>query len=280
MTMERIEFVKGGSASLAHLVPYEGEGGMRNTPLSDKQKRQIYDAYCMGQKPDDIAQQFGIARSTTYKVISNQRKLIESKRGEVEVASRTKTIAGDKTNGRLTTTSDHMKFEGTCVVNGKRKSKTFIAAGSKHAISQWEKWCDELRDEQQFMDMVERKPVLDSDESDEGRAVCGAPLDPIEEIRSADEVAIPSDERIQEAIHEARHEFDAITTKHMEATGVPLADTSEPAYLIWAKQPEPRCYGLYLTMEDALAEVDKLNDVARFLGNSGAFEVEEVTWKV
>ena len=65
----------------------------------------------------------------------------------------------------------------------------------------------------------------------------------------------------------------------MEPTGVPLADTSEPAYLIWAKKPEPRCYGLYLTMESALSEVDKLNEVAAFLGGDGAFEVEEVAWK-
>lgn len=270
---------------------------MKNTPLSDRQKRQIYDAHCMGQRPEDIAQQFGIARSTTYRVISEQRKLQEGKGKEAEVASRTKTIAGDKTNGRLTTTADMHRFEGTCVVGGKRKSRTFLASGSRHAIGQWEKWCAELRSEQDFMDMVERKPVIDSDEDgiditpapvpeievtrkDDSQAVCDAPSDPIEEIRPVQVVSIPSDERIREAIHDAREEFDAVTTSHMEATGVPLADTSEPAYLIWAKRPEPRCYGLYLTMEDALREVDKLNDVAKFLGNDGAFEVEEVTWKV
>lgn len=248
---------------------------MRNSPLSDKQKQQIYDAHCMGQKPEDIAQQFGIARSTTYRVISEQRRVQESKREDAEVASKTKTIAGDKTNGRLTTTVDMHRFEGSCVINGKKKSKTFVATGAKHAKEQWEKWCKELRDRESFMDMVERKPEPP------------APAQPLEEIHPIQAVElpvepepVPSDERIREAIHEAQEEFDAITNKHMEATGVPLADTSEPAYLIWAKRPEPKVYRLYLTMEDALAEVDRLNDVAAFLGQDSAFEVEEVSWAV
>lgn len=282
----RREFVSGGSASLAHLVPYEKDGKMRNT-LSDKQRQQIYNAYCLGEKPDDLVQQFGFARSTIYKAISDQRNLQE-KGGEM--ASKTKTIAGDRTNGRLTTTADPTKFEGTCVVRGKCKSKTFSAAGSRHAVSQWEKWCKDLRDEQDFMDMVERKPACDSDEEPadvtlDSRAK--SKPEPFEEIRTiqvveppAETVPVPSDEKIREAIHEAQREFDAITTRHTEATGVPLADTSEPAYLIWAKRPEPRCYGLYLTMDDALRELDKLNEVARFLGSGGAFEVEEVEWKV
>lgn len=283
----RREFVSGGSASLAHLVPYEKDGKMSRNILSDKQRQQIYNAYCLGEKPDDLVQQFGFARSTIYKAISDQRNLRE-KGGEM--ASKTKTIAGDRTNGRLTTTADPTKFEGTCVVRGKCKSKTFSAAGSRHAVSQWEKWCKDLRDEQDFIDMVERKPACDSDEEPVDVTLdsqAKSKPEPFEEIRTiqmveptAETVPVPSDEKIREAIHEAQREFDAITTKHMEATGVPLADTSEPAYLIWAKRPEPRCYGLYLTMDDALRELDKLNDVARFLGSDGAFEVEEVEWKV
>lgn len=278
--------MSGGSASLAHLVPYEKDGKMRNT-LSDKQRQQIYNAYCLGEKPDDLVQQFGFARSTIYKAISDQRNLKE-KGGEM--ASKTKTIAGDRTNGRLTTTADPTKFEGTCVVRGKCKSKTFSAAGSRHAVSQWEKWCKDLRDEQDFMDMIERKPACDSDGEQADVTLDSqdkSKPEPFEEIRTiqmveppAETVPVPSDEKIREAIHEAQREFDAITTRHMEATGVPLADTSEPAYLIWAKRPEPRCYGLYLAMGDALRELDKLNEVARFLGSDGAFEVEEVEWKV
>jgi hypothetical protein len=175
------------------------------------------------------------------------------------------------------------------VVKGKCKSKIFSAAGCKHAIQQWEKWCKDLRDEQDFIDMVERKPACDSDEEPVDTTIdsqAKSKPEPLEEIRPiqmveppAETVLVPSDEKIRKAIHEAQQEFDAITTKHMEATGVLLADTSKPAYLIWAKRPEPKMYGLFLTMEDALTELDRLNAVARFLGSDGAFEVEEVEWK-
>lgn len=267
-------FVRGGSDTVARLVPYGEEDAMRGSVLTDRQKQQIYNAHCLGQKTEDIAQQFNIARSTTYKVIAQQRKLQESEGGE-ELASKTKTIAGDRTNGRLMTTSDPTKFEGTCVVKGKCKSKTFSASGSRHAKAQWEKWCQELRDEQVFMDRIERK------EEPQPQAQPLEEIRPIQVVEPPAELEpVPSDERIREAIHEAQQEFDAITTKHMEATGVPIADTSEPAYLIWAKRPEPKVYRLFLTMEDALTEVDRLNEVAKFLGSDGAFEVEEVEWKV
>lgn len=256
---------------------------MRNVTLTEHEKEGIYTMHCLGESKDDISQRYGIARSTVYRIISEQRKKQEMKQKEGDsMAARSKVVAGDKTNGRLTSTTDPHRFEGTCTVGGKSKSKTFTAVNAKNAQQQWEKWCRDLRDEQAFMDMVERKD--DSTEHDgtfvavekeASKVVCGAPGDPIEEIRPIKPVEMPSDE----PIYEAQQEFDAITEKHLEATGVPLADTSEPAYLIWAKSPEPRCYGLYLTMESALAEVDKLNDVAKFLGSSGAFEVEEVAWK-
>lgn len=228
----------------------------KGQPLSDAQKRAIYNAYTEGESYEDIAATYGIAASTVRKTINGQRE----KRG---MAAKSKIVAGDKTNGRLTSTTDPHRYEGTCVIGGKSKSKLFMADNARRATEMWEKWCQGLRDEQAFMDMVERK------------AVCGAPLDPIEEIRPIEVVELPDDEEV----HETQQEIDTATEKHLEAIGVPLADTSEPAYLIWAKSPEPRCYGLYLTMESALAEADKLNDVAKFLGSSGAFEVEEVAWK-
>lgn len=245
--------------------------------LSEEQRGRIYTAFVMGEQVEDIAAQYGISDGHTRKVIRDQRKARES-----TMASREKIVAGDKRNGRLTSTTDPHRYEGTCVVGGKSKSRLFMADNARRATEMWEKWCKGLRDEQAFMDMVERKD--DSTEHDGTfvavekeacRVVCGAPDDPIEEIRPIKPVEMPGDE----PIYEAQQEFDAITEKHLEATGVPLADTSEPAYLIWAKSPEPRCYGLYLTMESALAEADKLNEVARFLGNGGAFEVEEVAWK-
>lgn len=184
------------------------------------------------------------------------------------MSSSSQIVAGDKAHGRLMTLSDRNRFEGTCIVGGKSKKRTFTAVNAKNAQQQWEKWCQALRDEQEFMDMVERKP-------EKPEAVCGYPLDPIEEIRPTKQDEPPTDEEV----YEAQAEIDAQEERVLEATGVPLADTSEPAYLIWAKAPEPRCYGLYLTMDAALSEIDKLNEVAAFLGGGGVFEVEEVAWR-
>jgi len=54
---------------------------------------------------------------------------------------------------------------------------------------------------------------------------------------------------------------------------------NKPVYVLWAKSDAPKIYGVYRTMEAALKEVDRLNEVAAFLGSEGAFEVEEVAWK-
>lgn len=265
------KFVRGGSDE-AHLVPYEGEEMAERRILTDKEKQGMYTMHCLGESKEAIADRYEVAVSTVYRIIREQR---EEREGGNDMSSSSQIVAGDKANGRLVTCADRTRFEGTCIINGKSKKRTFTAKNARDAQQQWEKWCQTLRDEQDFMDMVERK----REPLEEAKVVCGYPSDPIEEIHPVQDVKIPSDETIREAIHEAQEEFDAITTRHLEATGVPLADTSEPAYLIWAKKPEPRCYGLYLTMESALSEVDKLNEVAAFLGGDGAFEVEEVAWK-
>ena len=277
-------FVRGGSDTVARLVPYGEEDAMRGSVLTDRQKQQIYNAHCLGQKTEDIAQQFNIARSTTYKVIAQQRKLQESGGGE-ELSSKTKTIAGDRMNGRLMTTSDPTKFEGTCVVKGKCKSKTFSASGSRHAKAQWEKWCQELRDEQVFMDRIERKdeppaPVQMPAARPEG------PVEPVVDVTPAPvpEIVVRPWKEVAEVrkqrIEELERELDEAKTQRIEFAEGYQMELHNPAYLIWAKRPEPKCYGLFLTMDNALAEVDRLNEVAKFLGSDGAFEVEEVEWKV
>lgn len=257
------KLVKGGSET-AHLRPYEGEDMARGRILTDSERQSVYTMHCLGEKTADIASAYGIHASTVSRII---KELRESK-GE-DMAGGQQIVAGDKKNGRLLSCSDRNRFEGTCIVGGKSKRRTFTAVNARNAQQQWEKWCQTLRDEQEFMDMVERK------EPEKSEVVCGYPLDPIEEIRPAKQDEPPTDEEV----YEAQAEIDAQTEKALEATGVPLADTSEPAYLIWAKAPEPRCYGLYLTMDAALSEIDKLNEVAAFLGGSGVFEVEEVAWR-
>lgn len=239
----------------------------RGCPLTVEQREQIYHMHTMNYRHDEIAKQFGIAVNTVSKVVSRQRALEQEKR-EGKVAEII--IAGDKKNGRLVSVGTD-RYEGSCLIDGKMKKKAFTAPNGKKATEQWEQWCQGLRDEQHFMDMVERK----NEPLEESKAVCGAPLDPIEEIRSVPQTELPTDEEI----YEAQEEIDAQAEKVLEATGVPLADTSEPAYLIWAKRPAPRCYGLFRTMEDALSELDRLNEVAVFLGGESVFEVEEVAWR-
>lgn len=248
--------------------------------LSDRQKMALYEQHLLGEKVEDLAAAYGISRSAAYSHIAAMRNRQESKRQEDEMAFSPKVIAGDKRNGRLVfANAAGNKYEGTHLTSdGEMHRMKFTAKNSHEAKTRWAKWCDDLDAEAEWMNMVERNVETREEpvQEEQPKVVCGYPLDPIEEIRSDEQVDLPTDEEV----HQAQDEFDAQTEKVLEATGVPLADTSEPAYLIWAKKPEPRCYGLYLTMEAALAEVDRLNEVAKFLGGDGAFEVEEVAWKL
>lgn len=252
------KFVRGGSDE-ARLVPYEGEEMSRGRVLSESERKSAYTMYCMGEKVGDVASAYGVSEPTIYRII----KQLRDGKGE-DMAGGQQTVAGDKAHGRLMTLPDRNRFEGTCIVGGKSKKRTFTAVNARNAQQQWEKWCQTLRDEQEFMDMVERK---------EPKAVCGAPLDPVEEIRT---VATDNEPMV---IDGSELPMPEVVSTGILSVGVPLADTSEPAYLIWAKSPEPRCYGLYLTMDAAIAELDRLNDVAKFLSQESAFEVEEVAWR-
>lgn len=161
----------------------------KGVPLSDKQKQQIYTRYVInGDRQREIAEDFGINSNTVSKVIAEIRKAGE------KMAAHSKIVAGDKANGRLQSTTDPHRFEGTCVIGGKKHSKTFTTVNARKATEMWEKWCQDLRDEAEFMDMVERKPkeegFVPTDEpmafedflEDEPKAACGYPGDPIEEI--------------------------------------------------------------------------------------------------
>ena len=82
-------------------------------------------------------------------------------------------------------------------------------------------------------------------------------------------------------------ERDALKTRVAQVEQT-LADSSKwlvdenhpkPSFLIWAKTDTPKVYGMYHLEDVALAEVDRLNDVAAFFGRDGAFQIEEVEWK-
>lgn len=243
--MERQKFVGGGSEG-ARLPSYEPEGML--VSLNERQKTALYTSYCMGERVDDLARSYGIGESTAYKYIKQARDAAERSRKEAEgMSAREKIVCGDKASGRLVSLNDPCKFEGTCVVGGKTKKKTFTAAGVRMARTQYERWCKELRDEQEFMDMVERKPK-------EGTAVCGAPSDPIEEIRPIEPEPEPETEPEPE----------------------PAPVTAGTVYVLVTTEPALRAYRWYGSMEAAMAEMDRMNEVLEFVGSERTVDILEV----
>lgn len=240
--------------------------------LSDKQKLAIYNQHCFGEKIEDLAESYECSNATIYRCIREMRERHESGRDD-EMAARSKVVAGDKANGRLLSTTDPHRFEGTCVVGGKKQSKAFVTVNAKKATELWEKWCQDLRDEQEFMDRVERKepePQAVEDAVD----ITPAPIPEIN-ARPWKEVA----EERQAEIDELKRRIEYLEGRLEGYESTTQLTTSGPSYVLWAKTDVPKLYGLYETMEAALAEVDHLNEVASFLGSDGAFEVEEVQWK-
>lgn len=237
--------------------------------LSDKQKLAIYNQHCFGEKIEDLAESYEVSHATIYRCIREMRERHESGKDD-EMAARSKVVAGDKTNGRLLSTTDPHRFEGTCVVGGKKQSKAFVTVNAKKATEMWEKWCQDLRDEQEFMDRVERKEPESLEEIHPIQVV-----EPDINVRPWKDVA----EERQAEIDELKRRIEYLEGRLEGYESTTQLTTSGPSYVLWAKTDAPKLYGLYGTMEAALAEVDRLNEVAAFLGGDNVFEVEEVAWK-
>jgi hypothetical protein len=199
--------------------------------------------------------------------------------------------------------------------DGKSHKKKVPGHLSRIAEQQYDRWCEELDSECEFMRRVERKTdalIQDVDEQ-EPEAVCGGPNDPIEEIRPIQVIEPAPVPEInvrpwREVAEERRQRIEELEAKvaELEANEPLRSDwvierteyekpilehwfnnngafrvfwMNKPVYVLWAKSDTPKIYGVYRTMEAALKEVDRLNEVASFLGSEGAFEVEEVAWK-
>ena len=281
--------------------------------MSDKSKEQIYTSFTLGESPDDIAASMDLNPGTVRRIVREQRKLHERKREEMSKSG--KIVKKDGNGGKLMALSPE-GFEFTHVTpDGKSHKKKVPGHLSRIAEQQYDKWCEELDDECEFMRRVERKTdalIQDVDEQ-EPKAVCGYPNDPIEEIRPTQvikpapvpeinvrpwrEVAEERQQRIEEleakvAELEAneplrsdwvieRTEYEKPILEHWfnNNGAFRVFWMNKPVYVLWAKSDAPKIYGVYRTMEAALKEVDRLNEVASFLGSEGAFEVEEVAWK-
>lgn len=284
----RREFVGGGSKG-ARLTPYGGDE-MRGKSLTDKERQGIYTMQCLGESKEAIADRYEVSVSTVYRVIKEEREKREKGNG---MSSSSKVVAGDKANGRLMSCADRNRYEGTCIVNGKSKKRTFTAVNARDATEQWEKWCQTLRDEQEFLDRIERKSI-----AEQPKAVCGYPSDPVEEIHSSAEVekedgtdvasiepAPVPDIKVRpwrEVAEERQTEIDELRKRveYLEGRLEGKVTADGHSYLLWSLVGgRPKFYGLYLSEDSALSEGERINEVAAFLGNSGAFEVEEVAWR-
>lgn len=232
---------------------WEGVNPMpRRRKLDHEQELELFEMVRKGFSNKDIAKKFGISADT---VSVYYRRTLRERSKEREPKER---LVAHRKFGQTLTFSVDGGYVGHTTVNDVEDTCSISAQSDIEAIGKFDKWLDKMDAEQQFLNNIMRA-------SNE-----------VPEI----EVKRKQDDEQEQQIYDQQHEIDAQVEEHLGTIGVPLADTSEPAYLIWAKRPEPRCYGLYLTMDDALRELDKLNSVATFLGSKGAFEVEEVEWKV
>ena len=270
-------------------------------PVPQDQRQKIYTAYCLGETNMSIADRMDLSVVTVRRIVREERKRTEKER---DMARSGKIVKKDGRGGKLMALPND-GFEFTHVTSdGKSHKKKVDGHISRIAEQQYDKWCSDLDAECEFMNMVERKNEGDS----ESEVVCGHPGDPIEEIHPIQPAPVPeinvrpwrdvANER-EEEIASLKARIEELENSR-QADGV-IADTElpepklnhwwnnngsfavvcldKPAYAIWAKTDKPMFYGLYRTMEQALKKVDELNDVAKFLGQDGAFEVEEVAWR-
>lgn len=296
------KIIDGGSET-ARLSVMEDEMPRGNHVPPDM-RRKIYNRHTLGESTADIAESTGLAVVTVRRIIREERKVVEK---EMAMSASAKIVKKDGKGGKLMALNPD-GFEFTHVTpDGKSHKKKVPGHVSRVAERQYDQWCEELDSEVEFMRMVERKPkdepFVPTDEpmafedflEDEPKVVCGYPGDPIEEIRPIEPAPVPDIEvrpwrevaeerqqRIEELeaeVEKLKAELEEAKTQRIEFAEGFQIELHNPSYLIWANGGEARTYGLYLDEDQALAEVDRLNEVAAFLGKEGAFEVEEVGWK-
>ncbi len=194
--------------------------------LTNDERREIYEARLLGESREEIARAYGIAPDSVTAIVRRYRQKEDS------MAHRECIVAGNKKTGRLVSTADPHRYDGTCVVNGKANSKMFTAEHARAATRMWREWCSELREKHDAQPVAQpvKQPVVPEYEKE---------VQPVKEVR--------------------------------------MENKSDSVYVIWTKGDAPRLFGAYLSMEAALAEVDRLNDVASFLVSEKVFEVEELS---
>lgn len=268
----------------------------KRTFLSPSQKRSVYEMRLAGESVKDIMAAFDISEPYAYRIIKAERE--KQDQGDNDMGRREMVIAGDRKNGRLVSLGDRT-YKGTCLVGASMKSREFTSLNANMAKKAWQKWCDKLREEEAAFlanceprvdgqDAIETKPeeheqeetfVVSTDQwtmpgDDEPVYVAPAQIPDID-MRPWKDVAEERARRIEELEKKVQYLEGRIEGYE----SMPSSRVGDAVYLLWAKSEEPKVFGLYPSMEKALKEVDRLNEVASFLMGANVFEVEEVEWK-
>lgn len=171
---------------------------------------------------------------------SSVTRIVRNERRKAEdMAYRECVVAGNKKTGHLVSTRDPHRFDGTCVIAGKANSRTFTADNASAAAKLWREWCHELQAKQPKQ--VDEPARVDGPTKVE---------DPVEEPKPL-----------------------VVETPKPKKMEIRMDDK---VYVIWLNGDKPRLFGAYTSMEPALVEVDRLNEIASFLGSEPVFEVEEL----
>jgi len=218
----------------------------------------------------EIAKKFGITAATVGKYY--RRAMRERDRHEM-VAFRDKEtyLVWDKR--RLT-------FIGTC--DG--ETREFDLEDKVEATVQFDEWVAELRVPDITPAPVPEISVKRKDDVISEQRARIAELEAIVEQRDHEPVAWRDGEWVSgDVVRNITAERDALKRRveHAESAVeyVGHVERTGKACLLMATEPEPKPYGLYDDESRALTELDKLNDIAAFLGKDDAFTILEVEWR-
>ena len=287
----RETFVRGGSET-ARLIPYEEEEMARRRSLSDEQAVELFNMVHKGFSNKDIAKKFGIAEST---VKTYYRRVLRDRGKEAKRNGGGPRLVVMREGGAKLTFGVDEGYVGTCSVGGVVDEHVLEAKEDVAAIVEFDEWLGRMREEQEFLDRLERKHEEPVD--DDAAYVATWDTASVASIlrkysdgkllRDADrdtDVAIACEER-DARMAEREDERKRSKARGKEREGMvsrkdtKVESSAGTAYAIIAVQPKIKGYGMYADMDAAFSKLDQLNEVTNMLGIDGAFEVHEMEWR-
>lgn len=262
----------------------------RKRKLNKEQERELFRMVQKGFSNNDIAKKYGITESTvreyyrrTLRERSDAAKLRNGGPRGVAMRELGTTLTFDVDNG----------YVGRMEINGVTEECVFKAIDDVDATTQFDKWVQEMRDEAEFMAMCERKPAMlatDGDEAvvldEEGKRMDVDVRELLKEYDVDVDGMLDLQKQLTDRIRELEAELEGkeALEQEIEEKDALIAELGKPArnvgtaYALMAVKPQLKGYRLYSDMEEAFAELDRLNEVSRMLGMEDAFEVHEIGW--